>query len=326
MPDDVVVAEPSAAEPQQNVLASLTPESRAEWRKTGKLPEPTKTQESSPADPPKEASTEKHPEAESGKEAQEQHGREERRAPGAEKRIQELIAENKRLKEQFESKSRTESKPEPAKETAKADDYQPFDEAKYMADHPNASFEEIIRAEAKHIAQAEAKQAMKAEREALKKAEQEAKAKEAAEEFRKSWSKRVEEAKKKHADFEELAYDKTLPLLQDSPADLFIADSEIGPEMLYYFGANRAELERINALPPVKQARELVKLEEKLSGNSQAVAVPAPQVTRAPKPAPEVGGRATTPEDEAAAAAKDGNFRNFKAKRDSEDMKRRLGR
>lgn len=66
-----------------------------------------------------------------------------------------------------------------------------------------------------------------------------------------------------------------------------ILDSEVGPKLADHLGQNTRELNRISALPPLQQARELAKLELKLAPK------PAPSaktVTDAPEPAQQVRG------------------------------------
>jgi hypothetical protein len=87
---------PAPVQDSSEVLASLTPEQRGEWRNTGKLPEQPNKQESAPADTSKETESVTSPDAETGKTTQE-HKTESKRAPGAEERIRELVAQKKEL-------------------------------------------------------------------------------------------------------------------------------------------------------------------------------------------------------------------------------------
>lgn len=66
-----------------------------------------------------------------------------------------------------------------------------------------------------------------------------------------------------------------------------LAASEVAPKLADYLGANPRELNRISALPPTLQARELTKIELKLA------TPPAPTAkiaTDAPEPTPQVRG------------------------------------
>lgn len=72
------------------------------------------------------------------------------------------------------------------------------------------------------------------------------------------------------------------PVVQEA-----ILDSDVGPKLADYLGTHSRELNRISALPPITQARELAKLELKLA------TPPAPTAkiaTDAPEPTPQVRG------------------------------------
>lgn len=77
-----------------------------------------------------------------------------------------------------------------------------------------------------------------------------------------------------------------------------VGDSDIGPRIADYLGANPAELRRLEALSsPIQQARELTRLEQRLG----APARPIPKTaTDAPEPPPQArgaGGRFTVAPD-----------------------------
>lgn len=73
----------------------------------------------------------------------------------------------------------------------------------------------------------------------------------------------------------------------DTGAQELIMESEIGPKLADHLGSNPRELARISALPPLKQARELTLLEQRLSA---PVAVTPKTATSAPEPTPQVRG------------------------------------
>lgn len=95
---------------------------------------------------------------------------------------------------------------------------------------------------------------------------------------------------------EGLARLRTLPELSPVVQET-IFDSDIGPKLADHLGKNIRELQRISALPPIKQARELAKLELKLASPP----APTPKTaTDAPAPTPQVrgaGGRFTVAPD-----------------------------
>lgn len=83
--------------------------------------------------------------------------------------------------------------------------------------------------------------------------------------------------REKYEDFEEVAYDPSLPITEAMAQT--IQASELGGEMIYHLGKNRKEAARIAALPPFLQAKELGRLEGKLAAEP-----PAKQTSSAPEP------------------------------------------
>lgn len=66
-----------------------------------------------------------------------------------------------------------------------------------------------------------------------------------------------------------------------------ILSSEIGPQVMYELSKNREELERINRLSPIAQAREIGKIEARLGEKNQKK--PEAKVSKAPAPVSPVG-------------------------------------
>ena len=67
-----------------------------------------------------------------------------------------------------------------------------------------------------------------------------------------------------------------------------IQASDIGPDVAYFLGANPKEADRISRLSPFLQAKEIGKIEAKLSDNP-----PAKKTTSAPAPIAPVTARST---------------------------------
>ena len=78
-----------------------------------------------------------------------------------------------------------------------------------------------------------------------------------------AYQDREEEARAKYDDFEQVAYNPSVPI--SSVMAETIQASEIGPDIAYYLGANIKEADRIAKLPPYLQAKEIGKLEVKLT-------------------------------------------------------------
>lgn len=89
---------------------------------------------------------------------------------------------------------------------------------------------------------------------------------------------REEDARAKYDDFDQVAYNPRLPVTDVMAAT--IQQSDIGPDLAYYLGSNPKEADRISRLQPFLQAKELGRLEVKLSSEP----APAKKVTTAPAP------------------------------------------
>ena len=92
-----------------------------------------------------------------------------------------------------------------------------------------------------------------------------------------AYSEREEEARNKYDDFEQVAYNPSLPITTVMAQT--IQASDIGPEMAYYLGTNPKEADRISKLPPFLQAKEIGKIEAKLAADP-----PVKKSTSAPAP------------------------------------------
>jgi len=92
-----------------------------------------------------------------------------------------------------------------------------------------------------------------------------------------SYRDREEEARDRYEDFEQVAYNPSLPVT-DVMAQAIQA-SDIGPEVIYYLGSNPKEAGRIARLPPVLQAKEIGKIEVNLTSNP-----PTKRTSSAPAP------------------------------------------
>jgi len=100
---------------------------------------------------------------------------------------------------------------------------------------------------------------------------------------------REEEARAKYDDFEQVAYNPNLPITNVMAET--IQASDIGPDLAYYLGANPKEADRISRLSPFLQAKEIGRLEVKLTTEPMTK-----QVSKAPEPISPVKPRVgTTP-------------------------------
>ena len=97
---------------------------------------------------------------------------------------------------------------------------------------------------------------------------------------------REEEARNRYDDFEQVAYNPSLRIT-DVMAQTIQA-SEIGPEVAYYLGSNPKEADRISRLPAILQAKEIGKIEVKLTNSP-----PVQKTSSAPTPITPVTARST---------------------------------
>ena len=103
-----------------------------------------------------------------------------------------------------------------------------------------------------------------------------------------AYADREEEARGKYDDFEQVAYNQNLPIT-DVMAETIKA-SDLGPDLAYWLGSNPKEAARISRLSPLMQAREIGKIEARIS------AEPVQKKTSsAPEPIRPVSARASNP-------------------------------
>ena len=91
------------------------------------------------------------------------------------------------------------------------------------------------------------------------------------------YHEREEAAREKYDDFEQVAYNRDLPITTVMAQT--IQASEMGPDVAYYLGCNPKEAERISRLSPYLQAKEIGKIEARLADNP-----PVKKTTNAPPP------------------------------------------
>jgi hypothetical protein len=92
-----------------------------------------------------------------------------------------------------------------------------------------------------------------------------------------AYHNREQEALDKYDDFEQVAYNPTLPIT--GVMAQAVRASDIGPEIAYWLGSNVKEADRIARLDPVLQAKEIGRIEAKL-----ALDPPVKRTSSAPAP------------------------------------------
>jgi hypothetical protein len=99
-----------------------------------------------------------------------------------------------------------------------------------------------------------------------------------------SYQEKEEGARERYDDFEQVAYNPSLPVT-DVMAQT-IQSSDNGPDIIYHLGSNPKEAARIAALPQFLQAKEIGKIEAKL-----AATPPVKKTSTAPAPISPVAAR-----------------------------------
>lgn len=100
---------------------------------------------------------------------------------------------------------------------------------------------------------------------------------------------REEEARAKYDDYQAVVYNDRLAISEAMAEAIRSADN--GPDIAYHLGSNPKEAERIARLSPLLQAKEIGRIEAKLSNEPAATK----QTTKAPEPISPVGSARTTP-------------------------------
>jgi hypothetical protein len=319
------------------ILANLTPAEHKAWRETGDIPErkpaeankteATETAESSTAAKTEvvEEKTESAPvKTESSKPAK-----------GAEARIKELLADNKRLAAELDAARKPVTAP--AKKTEEIAKPHRNDVDEKTGQPKYATDEEFLEARDAYVFE----QASKKTRSDIAKEDGERRVAEQNRLQQQKWQNNLKIAVERHEDFAKVCQidDKGAfqspelkQIKSNGVLDGWLLDSDFGGLMLYYFASNKGEVARIDSMNAFAAARELTRIEEKLSGVVSTTASKQeeklddstkPQVSKAPAPASSVGGRATAPVDEAEAALKRGDFRSY---RETENKKEYLAK
>ena len=97
------------------------------------------------------------------------------------------------------------------------------------------------------------------------------------------WDKRLDEARKKLEDFDELVLENDQVNITDAMKQA-IFEADRGPEVAYFLAQNPAEAERIAKLSPVAAVRAIGKIEDGLTPAKTAAPSKKPKVSSAPAP------------------------------------------
>ena len=146
-------------------LVNMTGEQRAEWRRTGEMPKPAepeqpKTEDSAPSDAPKEANSEAEMPEPAAETETARKPQEHKKGGRAEQRINELVSETKRLKQELEAlKSRPAAEQPKPQQPQQPQTYQEWRKAfkpsewieAYAKQNPESSYEDANAAMADYL-------------------------------------------------------------------------------------------------------------------------------------------------------------------------------
>lgn len=102
-----------------------------------------------------------------------------------------------------------------------------------------------------------------------------------------AYHEKEEEARGKYDDFEQVAYNPSLPVTDVMAQSIQASDA--GPDIIYWLGSNPKEAARIANLPPILQAKEIGKIEAKMASDP-----PLKKTSTAPAPIAPVTARSTS--------------------------------
>lgn len=134
------------------------------------------------------------------------------------------------------------------------------------------SDEEFTQAEIDHRAEVKARELVQ-QRERQTQAEKQ----------REAFDERTEKVLDRYPDFDTVVKNPRLPI-NEAMAD-FIEDSEHGPDVAYFLGKNLGKAAEIFQMPPMRAARELVRIEAEIAAKPKATP------SKAPDPISPVGAR-----------------------------------
>lgn len=308
---EVETTTPVDSSTTQETLNKMTDATRAEWLRTGKLPEHAEKQESAPASPEKAEA--KEPAA--GDESESAPDKDEDEVKLSEKgqrRFKQLLGRIKELEAEVAKSKTAPDKVVEREQKPRITNYDTVDDYEKAMDAWTAKEVEF-----------KAQEALTKERAEKEKADRDSAVEARNKELEKNWRGQVTASTKLHPDFLEVA--AKAPLIEGSIPDGYLVHTcECGTELLYYFGQHPEELERINEMEnKLAQVRELTKIELKLSSPPATIKEKPKVAVITPKPASEVGSRGTPAEDPVTEALKEGDFAKYQREANARERKAR---
>lgn len=307
----------TAVEPEI-VVENFTGKQRDKWlaeetdfpvsKKDGKAESSPADKEAEKSDPPPDTKADKDPESaeEVAAAAAAKTQQEQREIPESEKRIKKLLSDNKILQQRLESIEKGKVQPKAPEPTT----------TEQLPSKPDPEKFQTMSEYLEALTDWKTNTALATERKRVAEESSKAQATAAENASREQWNGRVTEARTKHADFDTVALDPDLPIAANSTIDLWVMNSELGADVLYYYGQHREELVKLNAMPPIAAARELARIENEIAKPAAAIPVRA-KVPQAPPPPTEVHSKGST--DPIAAALQAGDFATYQRLKNAEE-------
>jgi phage-related minor tail protein len=238
-----------------------------------------------------------------------------KRKGGFQRRMDKLTRQSAEQRAQIEALEKRLAEAKQPAATTQEPEQPPVPAKRPIVDEYN-TYEEYVEALTDYkVTQREQAQREQAERKAAE-AELETK--------RTTYANRLEAAKQRYADFDEAMADaadlKITRVMQEA-----MYESEVGPDLAYFWANNPNEVERIAKLSPLQAAREIGKLELRLAPKESAKAPvsarepqPKRQTSKAPEPITPIAGGQTVSEKN----PDDMTFEEYKVWRMSQKTKR----
>ena len=105
-----------------------------------------------------------------------------------------------------------------------------------------------------------------------------------------AYLERLADAQGRYDDYDEVVQGSDIEV--SGEMQMALLESEMGPDLVYYFASNPKEAQRVNRLSPASMGRELAKIEQKLEGGNKEPDDAQPPTGResAPRPIEPVRG------------------------------------
>lgn len=264
-----------------NNVSDSSPETPDELETVDATEEPSEETTDTPEEEDSAPSDQSEAKAETEAASEPAKQKQDRETP-AEKRIRQLIAKQKQLEQQI----RQQHAPSPTAvnepKKPKQEDFQSWD-----------AFEAAKDDYYEKMADFRSHKAIEADRKARAEDQQRREFEETQREARESFDKRLADAKKRNPDIDVA---KALKDVQPNQAlDMFLAKSEIGPDVLDYLQKHPDEAERLREFDPIDTVLEAGRIQARLLDQIKGIKVPP---KGPPKPPSYVSGQGSAPRKE----------------------------